>query len=273
MTEKKKSASVVVVGAADFLDALRCAVVFTGGRAYPGVRVDVNPDDLCIEVSARVKNHITATRSEVAWCRIVDEQRDLAFELSVKQVRDLLQVFKNYNKRSAGEEESAPQIGIHLTENEITWHDETGLGLSVHLYSCSRVSLDTPSLFHAIDTVAESVVAEMAVNVSVDQLGELYRVAKSMGTSLAIVGIPRGASGCLHRHLVVCDRFRSVMSIPIEHDRSEGDGQEGELNFDDAIVCMVPRAITDSAVDAAQMPDGARASLCVVSASPAGGIA
>ncbi|EEI16332.1 hypothetical protein [Corynebacterium lipophiloflavum] len=257
--------SVVVVHAADFLDALRCAVIFTDQHAYPGVRVDINPDEECVEVSARVLNHVTATTAGVEWSNIVDDERDLAFELTIKQVRDVLQVFKNFAKRPADEEEQAPQIGIHLSEAEIRWFDETGLGLSVYLYGCARSQLDIPCLFHTIDTTMSDVCAEMPVHLSPDQLRDLTRVAKIMGTTPTIVGIAPDEASHLHRHIVLCDRFRSIASVPIGATGAESEELE-ELTFADAVVEEAETAV-------GTLTTSQKHQLRVVVSNPTGGIA
>lgn len=262
MTTQSKDTSVVVVHAADFLEALRCAVIFTDQHVYPGVRVDINPDDQCVEVSARVLNHITATTGAVEWCDIVDEERDLAFELSIKQIRDVLQVFKNYGKRPADEEEQAPRIGIHISETSIRWYDESGLGLSVYLYGCDRRDVDMPPVFHAIDTTMEGTIAEMPVHLTSEQLGDLTKVAKIMGQPLTILGIEPDTAAAINRHAVLCDRFRSIASVPIEQS-DDIDEEEQALHFDDKYDAPAAREAT--ALD--------RAVLHVVTATPTGGIA
>lgn len=254
----KQGTSVVVVDAAEFVTALRCAALFAAGKDYPGVRVDVDEQSGSFEVTARMPNHITVTWGGLEWARFVDEDRDSAFELSFKQVRDILQVFKHYDRRPDPDTDEPPaQIGIHLTETEITWHDESGL-MSVWLYGCARLLTGLAPAGKAIDAAIEETIAEAAVRLDQQQLSTLSRVAKVMDAPPTIRSIASGA-GPVYRQVVTCGRFFSIATVV---DTDATNGHDG---------LRLLEGVEDAEISVVAGPESTTRTLRVVSSNPTGG--
>ncbi|MEJ6013801.1 hypothetical protein WG936_08130 [Corynebacterium sp. H127] len=236
-----KNASTILLSAPDLLDALRVAVLFTEKNTYPGIRLDLDEAAGEIEVTAVVKNHVMVMPVDADWISLIDPDRDAGFELTIKQIRDVLQVFKNFNKRPKGEDEEPPQVGISLTEEEISFIDESGIGLNIPLYSCERKDLEmSRSLASTIDETVQTQARVQRVELAPEQLERMTRVGKILGQAPAFEGVDvservEQTGVPMHRTLITCQDMLSIATYyPSGAPQEEpSESEQTDLSFED----------------------------------------
>ncbi|WP_257202302.1 hypothetical protein [Corynebacterium cystitidis] len=270
----KKKESIVVAHAADMLDALEAAVVFTDRVHYPGVRVDVDDTNNLMTVSSAVVNQIAAVTLEVEWADLITRE-DVAFDLSIKQVRDVLQVFKNHRKRPADEDEEQPLIGVHLTAEEITWYDESGIGLKIWMLGQQRQRLDMPSYGARIDDLMTQFIQKDRHKVTTDQLQRIIKACKAVGYEPLFTTLDPGDRDVdepeRHSTGVTAGPLQIISSVTEEPSEIVDQGEEVELAFNDDPSDDVEKR--DNPQDTDTSEDTGKTNLRIVKADPNQGLA
>lgn len=222
----------IVVHAWDFLEALKIAVLFTKRDMHPGVRIDLDDETPDFHVTAVVTNQLVEVVGQLEFVKLAQgvSDQDLGFELSIKDVRDVLQVFKNWNRKALEDDEPVPLIGIGLTEDHVAFYDETGLGLSIWLLAVERKQLSmSPELWRRIEHQSTLEYHESSLQMTHEQAELLSRAAKIMGKALEVHAIE--AESGTFRSVVSCGPMTSVITHvpPVE----ATDGEQEEFDLDD----------------------------------------
>lgn len=225
--------SKIIVHAWDFLEALRAAVVFTDND-HPGVRLDVVEEDSIAHVSALVTNQIVSITADLSWCDFVDDEHR-GFELTIKQVRDILQIFKNWKRRTTSDddEDDQPLIGIRVTAEDVGYYDESGLGLTIKRLGHERASLDMPTVIP--DRLAEALdsLPGEETYLTVKQLQDLAKAANAVGHEPALYPLEPGKYR-KSTTFISCGPLRSVATVSADEpaEQEPAPGQES-ASFED----------------------------------------
>lgn len=233
-TVSTEQESTIVVYAWSWLAALKAAIQFTD-KDHPTIRVNLDTDSEQVIVSALVPNHALAIEVPVQWIDVPPENypRDRGFELTKKQVEDVLQVFKT--KSYAGVElEDQPMYSVHLSAEKVRYSraDELDVkGLSP-LEQFRNATDELPDNVADVVDPSASFPLDAMAQVSVDQINRIVKVASILKADISLQAMEIESDTQQAKTSILCGPATSMARIPkpVEPHNAE---QSEAPSFDD----------------------------------------
>lgn len=145
----------------------------------PNVRVEIRPDDEELVLTAMAPRLIARVCVPLQHAEIFEEAGS-SFELPPSQVADLKQRLKT-KRRENVDVDDQPILGIVVTDEALSWFDETGLGLSLPMIAHRRAQADVPMGLATVVDNAFDIPQTQDLFLEQWQMKKLTAAAKGLG--------------------------------------------------------------------------------------------
>ncbi len=228
MSNRSDDESTIVVYAWPWFAALKAAKIFTD-KDHHRIRINAEPHSRRVIVSALVENHALAIRVLAHWIDLSPDHvvRDRAFELEIKDIDDILQIFKT--KQFAGVElEDQPLYAIHLGEHIVRFTNADQLDVTeiTPLSLPRRVHDQLPDNIHDVVNPRLGFPIDKPARITGVQSDRLSKLAKILKVDVEMQALEIANENQLAKTAISCGDATSMATIPKPQETAEDTDQE-----------------------------------------------